>query len=165
MKQAVIRYAFLSLGLVVFGITVIWLIKHFERPNLVETTLEKNYTWWLYDRQEQKPTENLVVDFTVESGKTVFIKYFRGEMIPDLVKSGQIKIQTETGQEVFRYDLLAEDFSQEIILPAGKYQMLEEAVLSEDFLNNFRFPEEKEEHQKKRGEADPLSYRLEVWQF
>lgn len=158
MKYNIFRYLFLSVSLIVFGLTVVWLIMHFQQPNLRNTNLTRNYEDLIVQMQSNKSLElkNIQANFVVREGETVYIKSLKGDKINPFIRTGKVSIMNQADEVMYEYNILDDITMQQITLPAGEYRMVEEITVNEEAILNYELPEEEEKD---------LEYNFQVWQF
>ena len=142
MKRNVIRYLFLSVSVIVFGLTLTWLVTHFQKPNLKKASIKRDYEKLIELRlsQEEVKPEPVQTDFTVREGETVYVKSLKGKEVNQFIKDGKVTIVNQAGEVIYEYRLLDDILTQQINLPAGEYKIMESMTLNEEAVLSYVLP-------------------------
>lgn len=141
MKKNVFKYAFLGFSSLILVLSIWWLVMHFQKPNLQSGELRRNlYRDWFYKIEDNTKIERSYqseIELNISEGKRILFKYVKHKDVAKLIKKGEIKIIDNSGQVVYHLDMAEGDFSKEMKLPAGKYQVQKNVELNEEAVQEF----------------------------
>ena len=137
MNRNVVRYLFLSVSMLLLSLSIWWLVLHFQKPNLRTVKIEQDlYGEILWQKEKEKAEAPILVEneeeFAVHENERVYLTFRKGGQLAGLIDSGKLTLQNAEGI-VFEQDLLADAFSGEIRLAAGKYRLTEKAVINPQY--------------------------------
>ncbi len=137
MNRNVVRYLFLSVSMLLLGLSIWWLVLHFQKPNLRTVKIEQDFYGEVLRQKEKEKAEAPILveneeEFAVHENERVYLTFRKGGQLAGLIDSGKLTLQNAEGI-VFEQDLLADAFSGEIRLAAGKYRLTEKAVINPQY--------------------------------
>lgn len=164
MNKNVVRYLFLSVSMLLLGLSIWWLVLHFQKPNLRTVKIEQDIYEEVLRQKEKQNTAAPVEteeEFEVRANEQVYLTFRKGGQLAEMIDSGRLTLRNEAGV-VWERDLLADAFSGDVQLPAGKYQLTEEAVISPSY-----FAEEfwREDQGMLPGEKRSNGFELQPGQY
>lgn len=136
MNKKIGKYLFLGVSMLLFGLTIHWLVRHFQKPNMQTGQIQRDIHEEVLRQKEKEDAGAILpveseMEFEVKENKRVYVIFRKGEELSERIESGKLTLQEEEGSSVIReWDLLADDeFAGEIRLKAGKYRLSEKTII------------------------------------
>ncbi len=165
MNKAIAKNLFLLLGVLALGLSIWWLVMHFQRPNLKEIKIRRDIhqeiLWQKEDGEGLKPLET-EQEFEVKEGENVYFNWDRGEKVKELIERGTISIYKEK-ELIAEYFLTQDFFIKKAELAAGVYRLVEKLELRPE-----AYEDVNDKKQEKEGGGFFIAaeaYEFVVWIF
>lgn len=174
MNKKIGKYLFLGVSMLLFGLTIHWLVRHFQKPNMQTGQIQRDIHEEVLRQKEKEDAGAILpveseMEFEVKENKRVYVIFRKGEELADIIESGKLILQDEGGV-VREWDLLADDdFAGEIRLPAGKYRLSEKTIILPRYFAQVAIQEEKSRISEEKRDDDiklfPEGYELIIQIF